>query len=172
MSTNAPPRRASQGAVAPWHAPSQEPAYRDIGEVQRATATMKAIRTPPVLGCGLLLCVLKIALKSRGFGWTVRYIRRRIQAIPASTAVSSEAVKACEYIVAMAAAFYPGRALCLEQSLVLYYLLRRRGIAVKYCQGVQFYPFAAHAWIEYRGEPITDVAEHVTLFTRLPNQLP
>jgi hypothetical protein len=113
-----------------------------------------------------------MVLKSRGFGWTIGCIRRRVQAIPVSTVVSSEAVKATEYVVAMAGAFYPGRALCLEQSLLLYYLMRRQGIAVKYCQGVQFYPFAAHAWVEYLEEPISDVAEHVKLFTRMPDQLP
>jgi hypothetical protein len=80
-------------------------------------------------------------------------------------------VKATEHAVAMAGALYPGRALCLEQSLVLYYLMRRQGVAVNYCQGVQPYPFQAHAWIEYDGEPINDVAEHVKRFARLPEEL-
>jgi hypothetical protein len=127
---------------------------------------------PPLPVCGLLIWVLKAALKSRGFGWTLAWIRQRVQAIPASTVVSSEAVRTSEYALAMACAFYPGRALCLERSVVLYYLLRRQGVPVKYCQGVQFYPFTAHAWLEYGGAPITDVAEHVRLFTRLPDQLP
>ena len=72
----------------------------------------------------------------------------------------------------MAGALYPGRALCLEQSLALYYLLRRRGVPVRYCQGVQPYPFEAHAWVEYGGTPINDVIDHVTLFARFPDQLP
>lgn len=72
----------------------------------------------------------------------------------------------------MAGAFYPGRARCLEQSLALYYLLRRQGVAVKYCHGVQFYPFQAHAWIEYEGSVINDVAPHVKHFARFPDQLP
>ena len=55
---------------------------------------------------------------------------------------------------------------------MLYYLLRKQGVAVQYCQGVQPHPFLAHAWIEYGGEPINDVPEHVTFFTRLPAQLP
>jgi hypothetical protein len=75
-------------------------------------------------------------------------------------------------MVALAGALYPGRARCLEQSLVLYYLLRGRGVAARYCQGVQPNPFQAHAWIEYRGEIITDVEEHVARFARLPDQLP
>jgi hypothetical protein len=72
----------------------------------------------------------------------------------------------------MAGAMYPGRAMCLEQSLTLYYVLRRMGIHAEYRQGVQPHPFRAHAWVEYEGAPINDLAEHVRLFTLLPNQLP
>jgi hypothetical protein len=72
----------------------------------------------------------------------------------------------------MAAAFYPGRAECLERSLVLYYILRRQGVRVRYCHGVQPSPLTAHAWIEYGGEVINDVPEHVKEFSRLPDQLP
>jgi transglutaminase-like putative cysteine protease len=72
----------------------------------------------------------------------------------------------------MAGALYLGRAKCLEQSLALYYLLRRQGVAVAYCQGVQPYPFRAHAWVEYRGQVINDVPEHARFFARLPEQLP
>jgi hypothetical protein len=77
-----------------------------------------------------------------------------------------------EYAVAMAGALYPARAMCLEQSLTLYYLLRREGILVGYCQGAVPYPFESHAWVEYRGEPVNDVAEHVKLFAKLPALLP
>jgi hypothetical protein len=30
--------------------------------------------------------------------------------------------------------------------------------------GVQMYPFLAHAWVEHRGRPINDLAEHVGRF--------
>jgi hypothetical protein len=48
----------------------------------------------------------------------------------------------------------------------------RRGVAVRYCQGMHPYPFAAHAWITYRGQVINDVPEHVKHFTPFPDQLP
>ncbi len=107
-----------------------------------------------------------------GFTWTVDWIRGRVQAVPASTSATIDAVQAVQWPVAMAAALYPGRARCLEQSLLLYYLLRRQGTAVRYCQGVKPFPFQAHAWIEYCGEPINDVSEHAQQFVRLPDQLP
>ena len=125
-----------------------------------------------MLRCSLMLFLVKISLRTRGFSRTIGWIRRRVEGVPEVAPVDIEAIKRIEYTVAMAGAFYPGRALCLEQSLVLYYLLRRRGIAVSYCQGTQPHPFQAHAWVEYRGEPINDIAEHVKRFARLPHGLP
>jgi transglutaminase superfamily protein len=130
------------------------------------------VRVPSVLQCGFLLLGVKMALRMRGLSWTIRYIRRRVGVAPATRSVDLDVVKAAERAVAMAGAFYPGRAMCLEQSLVLYHLLRRQGIPVKYCQGVQAHPFAAHAWVEYGGATINDVAEHVSWYARLPNELP
>jgi hypothetical protein len=130
------------------------------------------VRTPSLLRCVLLILVIKWSLKARGFSQTMAAIRRRIEVIPEATASTPEAVRATEHVVAMAAAVYPGRAKCLERSLALYYLLRRQGVGVRYCQGVHPYPFQAHAWIEYQGEVINDIPEHIQKYARLPDQLP
>jgi len=127
---------------------------------------------PSVLHSGILIAWLKGWLRFRGFLPTLEWIRRRVERLPATTEAGLEWVRGVEYRVAMAGALYPGRARCLEQSLALYYLLRRQGVAAVYCQGVQPYPFRAHAWIEYRGEVINDVEEHARFFARLPEQLP
>lgn len=119
-----------------------------------------------------MILMLKAALRMWGFGGVMHWIRNRVQAVHQSTLPPSEAVRTAERAVAMAAALYPGRALCLEQSLVLYYLLRRRGVAVTYCQGVIPQPFEAHAWVEYQGDVINDITEHAQLYSRLPSQLP
>jgi hypothetical protein len=132
---------------------------------------MTRARVPSAFRCGLLICVIKIALATRGFGPTIRLIRRRAQVRPLAQSADRDRMMATERAVAMAGALYPGRALCLEQSLALYYLLRRQGIAVKYCQGAQAYPFAAHAWVEYQGQPLNDIAEHVKYFAKLPDDL-
>lgn len=125
-------------------------------------------QAPSVLHCGFLIAAVKLMLKVRGFDATTSYIRRCVAPVPTAGSADDSFVSKTEYAVAMAAALYPGRALCLERSLVLYYLLRRRGIPVTYCQGVQPCPFLAHAWVEFRGQPINDVLEHVLLFARLP----
>jgi transglutaminase-like putative cysteine protease len=119
-----------------------------------------------------MLFATKVMLRARGFVATIAWVRGRVAGISASTSATLEEVRAVQWPLAVAAALYPGRARCLEQSLVLYYLLRRDGIAARYCQGVKPYPFQAHAWVEYRGEPINDVAEHAGQFARLPEQLP
>lgn len=77
-------------------------------------------------------------------------------AAPAKMAASA-ATAATANRVALAAAFYPRRALCLEQSLALCVLLRWQGVAAELRLGVQPRPFQAHAWVEVDGEP---VAEH------------
>ena len=129
-------------------------------------------RFPSALRCGAMILGVKVALRTAGFARVIRWIARRVEPIPATTWLDIEAVRAAERAVATAAALYPGRALCLEQSLVLYYVLRRHGVAVGYRQGIMAHPFQAHAWIEYRGEVISDVPEHALQFVRLPDQLP
>lgn len=129
-------------------------------------------RAPSVIVCAFTILVLKIALKVAGFAPTIGWLRSHVPAISQAPNRASEIVSAAERAVATAGAVYPGRALCLEQSLALYYLLRRQGLPVKYCQGVQPHPFEAHAWVEYDGHPVNDVREHVRLFARLPDQLP
>jgi hypothetical protein len=131
-----------------------------------------ATTIPSLLRCGFLIFITRVALKSRGFGWTIRWIRQRAAEASGMAPFDPASVKATEHAVAMAAALYPGRALCLEQSLVLYYLLRRQGVPVRFAMGVQAHPFAAHAWVEHRGEPLNDIEEHVRWFTRLPDELP
>lgn len=129
-------------------------------------------KVPSVLRAGGIIAWLKLLLATRGFEGTLAWIRLRVGHLPADTATSIDAVKVAEYNVAMAAAFYPARAQCLERSLALYYLLRRQHVAVRYCQGARPYPFEAHAWIEYRSEIISDVPEHALMFAPLPEVLP
>jgi hypothetical protein len=141
-------------------------------QLDAAESVPAVLRVPSVLRCGMTIARIKWLLGTSGFEGTLAWIRARIENIPATATAELDRVRALEYAVAMAGALYPGRARCLEQSLTLFYLLRRQGVAVKYCQGAQPYPFQAHAWIEYRGEVINDVPEHSQFFARFPDQLP
>lgn len=147
--------------------PAQCPPQPRVG----AAINTGTLKVPAVLWCGLLIAWFKGLLRIRGFAGTLGWIRHRIEQLATIAETELETVKAFEYAVATAGALYPGRAKCLEQSLTLYYLLRCQGVSVKFVMGVQVYPFGAHAWVEYRGEPVTDVAEHVSWFVPLPDAL-
>ena len=147
-------------------------AISELAAREQTAITASEIRVPSVLKSGFMIVALKASLKVRGYKRTVEWIRRRVERVPVRADVDPTVVKAAEWWVAMAAAFYPGRAECLERSLVLYYVLRRQGVAVRYCHGVRPSLLTAHAWIEYGGEVVNDVPEHVKEFPRLPDQLP
>ena len=157
--------------------PSAGP-YRegDQGALAQSTADttgpVKMPKVPSSFVCGLLLAVVKVALRAAGLRRVVCLIRKRtLSQAKHARAHTTEEVAEVEGVVAFAGALFPGRALCLEQSLVLWYLLRRRGVDASFALGVQAYPFGAHAWVEHGGRPLNDVPEHVAHFTRLPDVL-
>lgn len=133
---------------------------------------VRSIRVPTVLWGALMITWVKLLLAIRGYTRTLAWIRRRVEPIAVDALADPAQVRRAEYNFAMAAAFYPARAQCLERSLALYLALRCQGVAVRYCQGAQPYPFKAHSWLEYQGEVINDVAEHALAYARLPEQLP
>ena len=47
---------------------------------------------------------------------------------------------------------------CLPRSMTLWWILRRQGVLTELCMGVRKQKdlLEAHAWVEYRGEPIND----------------
>lgn len=147
-------------------------AISELATREQEESAVREIRVPSILKSGFMIVALKASLKLRGYKRTVEWIRRRVEHVPARADVDPTVVKAAEWWVAMAAAFYPGRAQCLERSLVLYYVLRRQGVPVRYCHGLQPWPLLSHAWVEYRGEVVNDVPERVNEFSRLPDQLP
>lgn len=121
------------------------------------------IRTAALIRNLCLITWIKIMLRARGLEGTMTWIHAATRQQPRDGASWTD-IRLTEYHVAMAGALYPGRALCLEQSLTLYFLLRKAGVDARFVMGVQPYPFAAHAWVEYNGIPLTDVPEHTNHF--------
>jgi hypothetical protein len=125
------------------------------------------MKAPSVARCALTLLAVRACLKTRGFGPSVAWARR-LGERTAGAGLTAEEVERAAYHVAVAAAFFPGRAVCLEQSLALYVLLRRRGVPAELRIGVQVYPFYAHAWVELHGRPVNEDVETVEKFRALP----
>lgn len=142
-----------------WHATSS---WRP------SDATEPVVRWWSIVACMMSIALVRRSLAWLGFARTLRRIRGRYERAGVTTDLSPIIVATADRVVALAAALYPGRALCLERSLVLYDRLRRAGVAVELRIGVQATPFAAHAWVTYGEEPVNDSAEHVSHFVVMP----
>ena len=130
---------------------------------------MRSIPRPPsVPRCMLMLAAVRLHLKLRGFGRSIAAARRRGADVAGAGADEQALIDRTVQAVVTAAAFFPGRAICLEQSLTLYVLLRRRGVPVELRIGVQPFPFSAHAWLELRGAPIEENADFVDYLLPFP----
>lgn len=122
---------------------------------------------PSMLVCLLLLTAVDASLRLFGLRRTVHAMRGLVgsRQSPTRPGLITDAAHA----VATAAAFYPRRALCLEQSLVLYWVLRRRGVEAQLKVGVRPFPFTAHAWVEHNGHPINEQEDFVTQLAPFPS---
>lgn len=122
---------------------------------------------PSVAACAAALVLVKLGLVTAGFGRAFALAGRLVRGRPA-LAAPQDLIAGTARRLALVAAFFPGRALCLEQSFTLWLLLRRRGIEAQLRLGVQPYPFGAHAWVEHGGTPVNEDPERVRTFVILP----
>ena len=106
----------------------------------------------PLLGLGMRLLGLRRLCAT--LAWLVP--------APGTAAASEPAclsqAHAVDNVVQRAAWHSPLGSTCLTRSLVLWWLLRRRGIAGEVCLGVskEAEQFQAHAWVEYQGTVLND----------------
>lgn len=106
--------------------------------------------------------------------WSLDRILRRIQRHRGSTLEDKgEALQAMVRAVARAGCYAPYRGNCLSQSLTLFWLLRRRGVAADLRLGARMREgrFEAHAWVERDGTVLNDrgdVGERFSPFPPLP----
>jgi transglutaminase superfamily protein len=138
----------------------------DSGNVATAATPISAWRIAQLL---VAIAAVKVALVTIGFARTRRALDRGTATNLVPPRLEASVVESAAMHVAVAAAFFPGRALCLEQSLVLHHVLRRRGLPVRFCLGVRTHRFAAHAWVECRGAPINEPGEVVRRLAVLPD---
>ena len=101
------------------------------------------------------LPAIHLALRGTGFGRTRGWLERRsAMATPRRASTSDlDAATRLARLAAIAGRRGPIHATCLRQSLLVYWLLRRRGLAPELKIGVQRIPGAmdAHAWVELEG---------------------
>lgn len=143
------------------------PLVQSIGR-PGASGQARRMRVLAAIWCFTLLAGIKLSLCTFGFRATRRILARLTSANVTADDDCTEIVNATAERVAVAAAFFPGRARCLEQSLTLWYLLRQGGMQATLRLGVQPYPFAAHAWVEHAGEPINEKSETLKAYVAFP----
>jgi len=110
------------------------------------------------LRAALVLPLITITLRVRGFRATQRFLQTRLRpAIPAliEAAAEEQTQRVCRAILA-AVRLAPIPYSCLERSLALWWLLARRGIASQLRIGARKGggQFEAHAWVERNGVAI------------------
>jgi hypothetical protein len=112
-----------------------------------------------VLASLLLMPAVQLSLRFRGFKRTAHTLAAR-SARRRGAEDASEARAAADAVALVAGRRAVG-ARCLGRSLVLWFLLRRRGMDAELVIGVDVPrggKLPAHAWVELAGEPVNDTA--------------
>lgn len=139
---------------------------RQVGVIEgisRADVVPNA-RAPSALRCAITLAAAALTLRVLGLRRALAIARWMARQVPPVAQPTMQILELSARRIRTAAAFLPCRVLCLEQSLATYLVLRRSGIGVRLRLGAQPYPFAAHAWVEYEGEPVSDDLDRVAMF--------
>jgi hypothetical protein len=108
----------------------------------------------------VLVPTVQLSLRVRGFSWTSRMLAARSDA-PARASDIAEATAAAEAVAIVAGRPVVG-ARCLGRSLLLWFLLRRRGIDAELLIGAEparERTLPAHAWVEVAGQPVNDAPD-------------
>ena len=118
-----------------------------------------------------LLPLVALSLRMRGFKRTQNSLRRFIPKesdLIEPTAAEMEKAKVISRMITVAAGHGAYRANCLKRSLVLWWLLARRGIKSEIVFGIPkeaLKEFNAHAWVECNGINLSDSERSQQEFT-------
>lgn len=103
------------------------------------------------------LAAFDLLLKFRGFKSLISTVKRRQTAEPLTT--DREICRRVRAMVDRAQMYYPKKAMCLQHSAVVAWLLRRRGVPAEMVLAACDYLPEAHAWVEVDGEVVNDSAK-------------
>jgi hypothetical protein len=107
----------------------------------------------------LALLAVKAMLVVLGLARALRLLESRLDELDGDVQPPRPMLEEFARTTARIAGLMPGRMECLEQSLALWYMLRRRGVAAELKFGMRQFPFTAHAWVTYRNEPLNEDPE-------------
>jgi hypothetical protein len=131
------------------------------------------------LRAAILLPLISLSLRLRGFRKTQASLQKFLSS--PDRVVGDSARTRCELTVRMVRAAVRhsrlGHPTCLEESLALWWLLRRHGIACRLRIGVRKHDekFEAHAWVERDGTALNEpeaLHEHYAAFDAALSSIP
>ena len=102
------------------------------------------------------LAAFDLLLKVAGFKSLIRTVQCRQTTEPRTT--DREICRRVRAMVDHAQMYYPKKAMCLQHSAVVTWLLRRRGVPAEMVLAACDYLPEAHAWVEVDGEVVNDSA--------------
>jgi len=116
------------------------------------------------LRASCLIPYVRASLRLRGYNRTYERLRSKLHGAFASLKTpieSREQVRRTAYMVHASVRYGVMKSSCLEESLTLWYLLRKQGLEANLRIGVRKdkEKFEAHAWVEYEGEPLNQSEE-------------
>jgi len=125
----------------------------------------------------MLLPLVRWSLRLRGYGATFALLQKRIPSQAANLESPPDArdkVQATCRMVRAAMRYSLAEFTCLEESLTLWYLLRKQGIHACLRIGVrkENEKFEAHAWVEQAGEALNQPDEMHRHYAAFEQDLP
>lgn len=107
----------------------------------------------------ILLPALALALRLAGLCRVYGTLKQLSRGAATAESAATEAERVAAAVVHVNRRVLPYESRCLLESLAIWWLLRRRGIAADLVLGVRTImgPFEAHAWVEYKGRPLNDI---------------
>jgi len=129
-------------------------------ETRRKFRHLSTFERAIVLEALLGLIVTRVGLRLFGFRRWKNGLSRLARPRPAPEISFSKAREIARMVTATARHLFIATN-CLDQSLVLWWLLRRRGIAAELRFGArkEAGPFDAHSWVELDGRVLSDTGE-------------
>lgn len=122
-------------------------------------ARLRALSTAQwrmLIACAVLVPIFWLGLRTLGLARFQSHLRSSPLASPVALSLSE--MQALSEWVDVAARYSPFPSTCLSRSLLLRWLLHRRGVASELRIGARKMRGAleAHAWLEFEGVPVND----------------
>jgi hypothetical protein len=137
--------------------------YRSLRRKAETWHSLSKSDRAVVINAMFLLPVVATSLKTVGLRRTQSWLTRNFLGPMVPTIEQTRAsVRRAAQMMAVACRVQPLRSSCLPRTVVLWSLLRRRGIGADVRIGVRCDSngeFRAHAWIEWNGEVLNDAAD-------------